>query len=314
MWFKTHVHISRKGIRIINCENAQGGHMSLVSKMFKSAALVSAATMLAACSGGGGGGSSTYGSYYSPTASVSQFVSALNSIEGFDGDDSYVELYTDETIRSTYAGEDNWFVIYDDKYNEYKAVSLEYIRSIVYYDYYSSTTALAREFRSIERDDILFGDINGDFWGDDYEVVDFDFWTNTFIGRNSGFQYEDEAATTDVSLMTAELEQKEFIKKAANVSFAFNVGIETSMSLVTLGKKAEELVQKSGGELTTADELALSNDLQKLTGVSLAEVMAAANDKDAQDELLGKIALKVGTTASNLENRVLPELFGLQLQ
>ncbi len=287
--------------------------MSLVSKIFKGAALLSAATMLAACTGGGGG-SSTYGSYYSPTASVSQFVNALNNIEGFDADDSYVELYTDETIRSTYAGEDNWFVIYDDKYNEYKAVSLEYIRSIVYYDYYSNSTALAREFRAIERDDILYGDINGDFWGDDYEVVDYDFWTNTFIGRNSGFQYEDEAATTDVSLMTAELEQKEFIKKAANVSFAFNVGIETSMSLVTLGKKAEELVKKSGGELTAADELALTTDLQKLTGVSLSEVMAAANDQAAQDDLVGKIADKIGTSASNLENKILPELFGLQLQ
>ena len=287
--------------------------MSIASKLFKGAAVLSAATMLAACTGGGGG-SSTYGAYYSPTASVSQFVSALNSIEGYNADGSYVELYTDETIRSTYAGEDDWFVIYDDKFNEYKAVSLQYIRSIVYYDYYSNATSLAREFRSIERDDINFGDINGDFWGDDYEVVDFDFWTNTFIGRNSGFQYEDEAATTDVSLMTAELEQKEFIKKAANVSFAFNVGIETSMSLVTLGKKAEELVKKSGGELTTADELALTNDLQKLTGVSLAEVMAAANDQAAQDDLVGKIADKIGTSASNLENKILPELFGLQLQ
>ncbi len=287
--------------------------MSIASKLFKGAAVLSAATMLAACTGGGGS-TSTYGAYYSPTASVSQFVSALNSIEGYNADGSYVELYTDETIRSTYAGEDNWFVIYDDKYNEYKAVSLEYIRSIVYYDYYSNATSLAREFRSIERDDINYGDINGDFWGDDYEVVDYDYWTNTFIGRNSGFQYEDEAATTDVSLMTAELEQKEFIKKAANVSFAFNVGIETSMSLVTLGKKAEELVQKSGGELTTADELALTNDLQKLTGVSLAEVMAAANDQAAQDDLVGKIADKIGTSASNLENKILPELFGLQLQ
>lgn len=300
-------------LRNINSDFALGGFMSLVSKIFKGAALLSAATMLAACTGGGGG-SSTYGSYYSPTVSVNQFVNALNNIEGFDGDDSYVELYTDETIRSTYAGEDNWFVIYDDKYNEYKAVSLEYIRSIVYYDYYSNSTALAREFRAIERDDILYGDINGDFWGDDYEVVDYDFWTNTFIGRNSGFQYEDEAATTDVSLMTAELEQKEFIKKAANVSFAFNVGIETSMSLVTLGKKAEELVKKSGGELTAADELALTTDLQKLTGVSLSEVMAAANDQAAQDDLVGKIADKIGTSASNLENKILPELFGLQLQ
>lgn len=285
--------------------------MSIARIALKGTALLTTAVMLASCSGGGG--SSTYGSYYSPTASVSQFVAALNNIEGYNADQSYVELYTDETIRSTYAGEDSWFVIYDDKYNEYKAVSLEYIRSIVYYDYYSNSTALAREFRSIERDDINYGDVNGDFWGDDYEVVDLDFWTNTFIGRNSGFQYEDEAATTDVSLMTAELEQKEFIKKAANLSFAFNVGIETSMSLVTLGQKAEQLIKKTGGELTADDQAALTSDLQRLTGVSLADVMAAANDQAAQDDLVGKIADKIGTSAANLENKILPELFGLQL-
>lgn len=286
--------------------------MSLLRNTFKGAALVSATTMLVACSGGGGG--STYGSYYSPTVSVNEFVNALNRIEGFGADASYVELYTDETIRSTYAGEEDWFVIYDDKYNEYKAVSLQYIRSVVYYDYYSNSTALAREFRAIETDDILYGDINGDFWGDDYEVVDHDFWTNTFIGRNSGFQYEDEAGTTDVSLMTAELEQKEFFKKAASLSFAFNVGIETSMSLVTLGTKAEQMLKKSGGELTAEDQAALTTDLERLTGVSAAEVLAAANSQQAQDDLVGKIADKIGTSAANLESKILPELFGLQLQ
>src|SRR5690606_28970589 len=134
----------------------KGEFMFNARTLLQSAALLSATTMLVSCSGGG---SSTYGTYYSPTVSVNEFVNALNRIEGYDADDSYVELYTDETIRSTYAGEEDWFVIYDDKYNEYKAVSLQYIRSIVYYDYYSNSTALAREFRAIERDDILSGDI-----------------------------------------------------------------------------------------------------------------------------------------------------------
>jgi hypothetical protein len=286
--------------------------MSIARLFYKGATLLTTAAMLASCTGGGS--TSTYGTYYSPSVSVNQFVNALNSIEGYGANQSYVELYTDETIRSMYAGQDQWFVIWDDKYNEYKAVSLQYIRSIVYYDYYSNNTALAREFRAIERDDIWNGDINGDFWGDDYEVVDYDWWTNTFIGRNSGFQYEDEAATTDVSLMTAELEQQEFIKKAANLSFAFNVGIETSMSLVTLGQKAEQMLKKSGGELTADDQAALTSDIQRLTGVSLSEVMAAANDRQAQEDLVGKIADKIGTSSANLENKILPELFGLELQ
>ena len=292
------------------------------SRIIKTTALTATLAVLASCNGGGGGtvGSSTgggttgstYGSYTSAYVSVDSFVAALNNLESTNYQ-SYVELYADETLRSATPGEEDWFVIYDDRYNEHKAVSLQYIRSIIYYDYYSNNSALAREFRDIETDDILAGELNGDYWGDDYEVVDFDYWTNTYVGRNSGFEYEDEAATTDVSLMTAEVQQKEFIKKAANISFAFNVGIETSLSLVTLGEKAEKMLGKGNGELTAQDQAAFANDLQRLAGVTLAEVMEASQSEQAQSDLVGKIADKIGTSAANLENRLLPELFGVEL-
>jgi hypothetical protein len=286
--------------------------------------VLSGLALIAACDGGGtsgggyttGGGGvtgSTYGTYQSPSVTVSQFVNAINAIETYGKNASVVELYENETYRSLIPGEDQWFVIYDDKFNEHKAVSLQYIRSIVYYDYYSNSTALAKEFRAIENDDILAGELNGDYWGDDYEVVDYDGITNSYWGRNSGFEYEDETATTDVSLMTAELQQREFIKKAANISFAFNVGIETSLSLVTLGEKAEKMLGKSNGELTAADQAAFANDLQRLAGVTLAEVMAASKDANAKAELMNKIADKIGTTPANLENKLLPELLGVSL-
>ena len=295
--------------------------MSTTAMLLKTSMLTASLAILASCNGGGGGysgggsttGRSTYGTYQSPSVTVSAFVSALNNIEGSGQNSSYIELYEDETYRSAIAGQDEWFVIYDDKFNEYKAVSLQYIRSIVYYDYFANTSALASEFRAIESDDILSGSPNGDYYGDDYEVVDYESLTDTFWGRNSGYAYEDEAATTDVSLMTAEQQQKEFIKKAAKISHAFSVGIETSLSLVTLGEKAEKMLAKSSGELTVADQLAFASDLTRLTGVTLAEVMKAANDQKAQDDLVSKIANKIGTSASNLENRLLPELFGVKL-
>ncbi|HXH31338.1 MAG TPA: hypothetical protein VNJ01_11040 [Bacteriovoracaceae bacterium] len=300
--------------------------MSTSRNLLKTTMLTASLAILASCNGGGGGGSfggggtsggstggSTLGNYQSPSVTVSAFVSALNNIEGSGQNSSYVELYEDETYRSAIAGQDEWFVIYDDKFNEYKAVSLQYIRSIVYYDYFANTSALADEFRAIESDDILSGEVNGDYYGDDYEVVDYESFSDTFFGRNSGYAYEDGAATTDTSVMTAELQQKEFIKKAAKISHAFSVGIETSLSLVTLGQKAEKMLSKSGGELTVADQAAFASDLTRLTGVSLSEVMAAANSQQAQDDLVSKIAKKIGTSASNLENRILPELLGVKL-
>jgi hypothetical protein len=301
----------------------------------KTFSTLSLLALLAACNGGGGGGyvgggtggigggGTTGGGggytpppsknwYSSPNVTVNQFVSALNSIAGYGQNQSTVMLYTNETYRSMIPGQEEWFVIYDDKFNEYKAVSLQYIRAIVYWDYYSNNTALASEFRAIETDDILSGNVNGDFWGDDYEVVDWNSFTQSYWGRRSGFEYEDEAETKDVSLMTAELQQREFIKKAASISYAFNVSIETSLSLASLGDKAERMLKKSG-ELTLADQLALAGDFQRLTGVSLPEMMAATQDQRAQGELVEKIATKIGTSAANLENRILPELFGIEI-
>lgn len=294
-------------------------------------ATLSGLAVIAACNGGGtsGGGygtggtvtggvsggvtGSTYGTYQSPSVTVTQFVNALNAIETYGKNASIVELYENETYRSLIPGEDQWFVIYDDKFNEHKAVSLQYIRSIVYYDYYSNSNALAKEFRAIENDDITAGELNGDYWGDDYEVVDYDSITNSYWGRNSGFEYEDETATTDVSLMTAELQQREFIRKAANISFAFNMSIESSLSLVTLGDKAEKMLGKSNGELSAADQAAFAADMSRLAGVTLEEVMAASKDAKAQDALVEKMADKLGTSAANLENKILPELLGVQI-
>ena len=110
--------------------------------------LLALLTTLASCSGGGGGGStgggvyyppttgggstgggstgggstSTYGAYQSANILASEFVSSLNSVDSTYS--SRVELYTNETLRSQTAGQDDWFVIYDAKFSEYKAVSL----------------------------------------------------------------------------------------------------------------------------------------------------------------------------------------------
>lgn len=271
---------------------------------------------LASCGGGGGGssssggGTSTYGTYYSPSILASEFVSALNNVDGTYS--TRVELYTNETLRSQVAGQEQWFVIWDAKYGEYKAVSLQYVRSIVYYDYYSNNRAVASEFRSIERSDILAGNVNGDYYGNDYEVVD-RLSSGYFEGRNSGYLYEDEAGTTDVSLMAKEQEQKKFFEKAAKVSFAYNVSLETSMSMLTLGSKIEKMMSRSNGELTEQDQAAILSDMKSLTGVDVAELQKAAEDSKTKAEVLAKVASKIGTTSQNLEQRVLPEVFGITL-
>ena len=261
--------------------------------------------------GGGGGGTSTYGAYTSSSILASQFVSALNSNDGTYS--SAVQLYTNETLRSQQAGQEQWFVIWDAKYTEYKAVSLNYVRTIVYYDYYSNNNAVASQYRSIERSDILAGRYNGDSYGNDYEVVDYHSNTGYYEGRNSGYLYEDEAGSTDVSLLAKEQEQAKFYEKAARISFAYSVSIQTSMSMVTLGSKIEKMLSHGNGELTSEDQAALLGDLKTLTGVSMAEIQAAAQDSKVKSDVLAKIADKIGTSSQNLEQKFLPEVFGITL-
>lgn len=300
-------------------------------KMLLKLSTLALLTTLASCSGGGGGGGtvytppstgggtttpttptapSTYGSYTSANILASEFVSSLNSVDGTYS--SSVELYTNETLRSSVAGQDDWFVIYDAKFSEYKAVSLQYVRAIVYYDYYANNRAVAAEFRDIEHGDVVGGDLNGDYYGNDYEVVD-RLSTGYYEGRNSGYLYEDEVGSTDVSLLAKEQEQKKFFAKAAKVSFVYNVSLETSMSMVTLGSKIEKMLSRANGELTQEDQLALVGDMKTLTGVSLEEIQKATQSASVKEDVIAKIADKLGTSASNLEQRVLPEVFGIML-
>lgn len=272
--------------------------------------LLSALLALASCGGGGGGGSS-YGPKTSPNILASEFVSALNSVDGTYS--TQIMLYTNETARSYQPGQEQWFVIWDAKYGEYKAVSLNYVRSIVYYDYYSNNRAVASEFRSIERSDILSGRVNGDYYGNDYEVVDYNYSTGYYEGRRSGYLYEDEAGSTDVSLLAKEQERMKFYEKAAKVSFVYNVSLETSMSMVTLGSKIEKMLSRGNGELTEQDQAALLSDLKTLTGVSVQEIQDAAGNSKAKAEVLAKVADKIGTNAQNLEQKFLPEVFGITL-
>ena len=291
---------------------------SLIETAKKSLLLTATLAAMTSCGGGGSSSSSsssTYGAYNSPYISAQSFVNSLNDVDGYNDN----ELVKDdwETVRSDWDAED-YFVIYDAEYSEYVAVSLQYVRTITYYDYYSSNYNTASEFRDIQDDDEFFSGLIGDGYGDDYEIVDYDhtdMWgEDYYVGFDSGLLYEGADETTDVSLMAADKEKAAFYKKAADVSFAYSIDMKTSLSLVTLGTKVEKMLDRSKGEqLTQEDELALVSDIEKVTGASYADFNEAANSPEAKEDLVAKIAEKLGTNSDNLENRLLPEVFGIEL-
>ncbi len=272
---------------------------------FKQVLIGSTLLTIASCGGPTGPTGPTVQEFTSPNVTVNAFVDALNNVDPSNAQ-SFVELYTDETFRSAEPGEESFFVIWDDKFGEYKAFSLQYIRAIVYFDVVRDTNSLASEFRAIEGEDILDGNINGDFYGDDYEVVDYDSFTDSFWGRNSGFEYEDEDETTDVNLMAAEAEQMKFIQKAAAVSYEFQVSMSKAMSLVTLGAKVE-MMQKDGS-ISAEDLSVITKDAEKVSGVSMADLFSMS-----KEDVLKKASKELGSTPASIEQKLLPGLFGINL-
>ena len=83
---------------------------------------------------------------------------------------------------------------------------------------------------------------------------------------------------------------------------------------VELGSKIEKMLSRSnGGDLTQEDQLALLGDLKTLTGVSVQDIQAAATDSKVKSDVLAKIASKIGTSSQNLDQKFLPEVFGINL-
>lgn len=283
-------------------------------RLFNPAVTLSVTLLFTACTGGGGGTGGSGREYNtSPTITSTRFVDALNDVDNavfpFD---NYIVKDEFDTIRN----DEDWFVIWDDEYQENVAVSLQYLRTIEYFSFYSSDNNLANEFRDIQADDEYFNGLIGDGNGFDYEIVDYygsdSFGDPVYVGYDSGLFYEDEQQTYDVSLMSGEVEGRAFYEKAAKVSLAYSVGIETSLALVTLGDKVERMLDKTDGEITLEDQMALVSDFQHLTGVSLQEVNEAAHSPAAKDDLVQRVADNIGTSASNLEQRILPDVFGLE--
>jgi len=261
---------------------------------------------LVSCGGGGGGGSqSTYGAYRSPSILASEFVAAINSVDATYT--SEVVLYADETLRSKVAGQDQWFVIWDAKYSENKAVSLQYIRSLVYYDYYANNRGVASEFRKIERDDILKGDVYGDFYGEDYEVVRA-VGNGYYQGKVSGYLYDDAMESKDTSLAMRVGVEDANVVKAAKVSGVYGVSLTAALDLVNLGNDVSRKLDRSGGVLTKADEAQVLAGMKQVLGVGVDELNAAVLDTQKREEVLATIANKLGTTTQTLEGKIIPSL------
>lgn len=282
---------------------------SMKARIFQNVSLLLALSIITGCGSSNGiNANNRSKSQSSPNITPTEFVAALAGAMSSD-----LILDTHETLRTQKHGGAGWFVIYDRMAFDYKAVNLRFLREQIYYDHMASNYGIASQFRADVNNNEKNRNSNGVPHLDAYEVVDYNKATGYYEGRLSKHLYEDEGETTDVSLLAKEKELKRFFQKAANVSIKYNLGIETSMSLVTLGAKVEKMLSRSNNELTVEDQSVLMNDLKILTGLSLQEIQELSSDSKAKAEMLDSIAKKIGTNSTNLEQKLLPEVFGIVL-
>lgn len=303
---------------------------------FKSALLTLATSaLLVSCGGGGsssgghggghgGGGGGCYsncgpseGWRSSSYITVNQFVDALNDVDGavdygnYD-DISFAVKYTDETVRG-----EGFFVYFDSEFGEYIAVDIDYLRTIEYWDYYSSNTGLADTFRDIQDDDEFMTGLIGDGDGLDYEIVDYfdtDFYTGEdfYIGFDSNELYEDEVEVTDTSLAVANEQEKELYKKASSYSVAFKIPMDKALSLASLEKELKKMAANAqNGELSEDDTNAMVANFEHFTGVSMEEFNQAKEDGTLRDTLVEEVKANIGTESSDFEDQILSQVFDI---
>jgi len=245
---------------------------------------------------------------------VDSFVRSLNYSDSgfFTSYNSDVVLYTNETERSQISGEGDWFVIYDDKRDRYTAVRIGYLRGLAGYGYEEYIGELGDSYRSNEGFNRLFGNTEGDSGGDNYEVVDL-YSDGLFYGRESGYTYEDEDFVTDINLLVATSEEKKFYQRVANISYTHSLAPSSAAKLLILGQKVEAMQARGGQQLTEEDSKIILKELENFSGVSSDELLELTKDSRQKTRILQKISTHIGTTTDNLENHLLPELFGIRL-
>jgi hypothetical protein len=285
-----------------------------LKKMLTNAAAFAAVGMTLASCGGSSSSTSSYDLYTSPYITASGFVSALNNVDPYYVPANYLEKTEYETIRGQ-----GFFVYYDGMYDEYVAVDKDYLRSIAYWDYYSSNSGLAQEFRDIQDDDEWDYGMIGDYYGDYYEIVDpiaYDSYYDEFIfeGVVSGNLYEDDEQVTDTGLMAAQKEEEAMFQKAASYSVAFKIPAKQALSLVTMEKEVTRMLKDaSDGSLQDADKQAISKNIEHFTGKTMEEFEDAKQDPALREQLLEDVAEHIGTPQENLEDVILPTLLSIDL-
>jgi len=245
---------------------------------------------------------------------ANRFVRSLNIADSglFSSYDSELILYTNETERSLVSGEGDWFVIYDDRRDRYTAVRIGYLRGLAGYSFEEYFGELGDSYRGNEGFNRLFGNTDGDSGGDNYEAVDLAS-DGYFYGRESGYAYEDEDFVSDVNLLVAIAQEKRFYQRVANISYAHSIAPASAARLLVLGKKVEAMQSRGGQQLSAADSKIVLKELEGLSGVSQEELLKLSSDSREKGRILQKISTHIGTTAQNLEDHILPELFGLSL-
>ena len=241
---------------------------------------------------------------------ASKFVSNLNTL---DNDNSTIFTHYDSELLKDVdqSKRSGWFVIWDDKHSENRAVRLEYIREKL---------NGAPKYREESDNDLTIGGILHDllFGGNeaDYEDVDYigkdAFGQNIYEGQSSGLLYEDQEKTYDVSLLAGEAAYRKKVKKSARLSYLYQLDIKTSFALVSLGEKVEEKLGSGSGDITLADEIALMKNLSEVVGVSINE-LTQIEDIETQEQTLEKISKNIGVSMTSLREKIIPGIFGIDL-
>jgi hypothetical protein len=136
----------------------------------------------------------------------------------------------------------------------------------------------------------------------------------TYVDQD-GDLYSQELNTRDTDLQQAQLQQKNFAQRAANVSATYQMSFSSAAQITSLADRINTITEQA---LTDADRQAISEATLSIAGISSADISQAVQASMAGNDaptnaLVAKVASHLGMPSdSTLRDRILPSL-GLSL-
>jgi hypothetical protein len=259
----------------------------------------------AGCNGGGSPTPQATQAPVSPSQFVSQIVSEAQSGE-ISANYANTTLLKSPTLVNAFV-----FVIYNSSTQQDMAVTLEYSGDFNAEQYVAAFVARDQTQTNTPPSGMSISQFNSF----SSNLVAADAQQPGLYINSQGTLYSQDSQTRDTDLQQAQIQNQDFLSRAAKVSTNYQMSFSSALQLTLLADKINATTEQA---LTDQDRQAITQTTLSIAGVSSSDLTTAvtasmSGDDTASNNLVTKISQNLGMPSdTTLRNKILP-LLGVSL-